>query len=175
MRFLSVASILLLAPVLHAQPSAAVPDDKKPKPDPPCTVRSLNTGSFFNLSPISIKSDTKEKREESWLAKGYDYSVNFTINFCAPVVEHLEDVVGLEPEQWGNVSAFYEDRGKIYSIGYAHLCPVGCWCATEKDQQNSRFETNVVFHSVPHVFMLPSPPPKHPSNPKLHTNITGEC
>jgi len=117
MNFLSVASTLLLVPVFQAQLSAAVPEDKPA----PCTVHSLNTGSFFDLNPISIRSDTKEKREVSWLARGFDYPVNFTINFCAPVVENLKDVVGLEREQWGNVSAFYEDSGKIYSIGYVQL------------------------------------------------------
>jgi cation-dependent mannose-6-phosphate receptor len=122
MHFSSAASALLLVPVFQAQLSAAVPEDK---PDPPCTVRSLNTGSFFDLNPISIRPDNKEKREVSWLARGYDYSVNFTINFCAPVVENLKDVVGLEREQWGNVSAFYEDSGKIYSIGYVQLHPSG--------------------------------------------------
>jgi cation-dependent mannose-6-phosphate receptor len=43
--------------------------------------------------------------------------VNFTINFCAPVVEHLKDVVGLDKTQWANVTAFYKDKGKTYSIG----------------------------------------------------------
>ncbi|KAH0563542.1 hypothetical protein GP486_001898 [Trichoglossum hirsutum] len=123
MHFLSFASTLFLALVLCTCPSAAVPSDKKPKADAPCTVHSPHSGSFFDLNPISVrppKSDDKHKRDsrtESWLAKGYDYPVNFTLNFCAPVVERLKKVEGLDETQWSSVSAFYEDKGKIYSIG----------------------------------------------------------
>jgi cation-dependent mannose-6-phosphate receptor len=123
MHFLSVTKILLLALILRARPSAAVPNDKKPKTDAPCTVHSPHSGSFFDLNPISIKPSksgdkhTRDVRTESWLAKGYDYPVNFTINFCAPVVEPLKKVEGLDETEWPNVSAFYRDKGKIYSIG----------------------------------------------------------
>jgi len=55
---------------------------------------------------------------DGWHAKGYDYGANFTINFCGPVVEELDDVVDLEKSLWKNVSAFYEMDGKQYSIGY---------------------------------------------------------
>lgn len=44
------------------------------------------------------------------------------MNFCGPVVEELEDVVGVEDRRWGNVSAFYEKGGRTYSIGYVRCC-----------------------------------------------------
>ncbi|KAL1961318.1 hypothetical protein VTO42DRAFT_46 [Malbranchea cinnamomea] len=56
-------------------------------------------------------------RDESWHSKGHDYGANFTINICAPVVERLEDVVGVDKALWKNVSAYYEQDGKVYSIG----------------------------------------------------------
>ena len=55
------------------------------------------------------------------MAKGYDYGVNFTMNFCAPVVEEIKDVKGVEEKMWRNVSGFYRREGKIYSIGYVRL------------------------------------------------------
>lgn len=55
---------------------------------------------------------------ESWHAKGYDYGSNFTLNFCAPVVEDIGEVEGVDRELWKNVSAYYTAGGKTYSIGY---------------------------------------------------------
>lgn len=60
----------------------------------------------------------KDDREESWHAKGHDYPANFTMNICAPVIEDVQDVVGVKSSRWGNISAYYEEKGKIYSIGY---------------------------------------------------------
>ena len=45
---------------------------------------------------------------------------NFTLNFCGGVVEDLErkgGVEGVDHELWRNVSGYYEQNGKIYSIG----------------------------------------------------------
>ena len=42
------------------------------------------------------------------------------MNFCGGVVEDLEKeggVVGVEKELWRNVSAYYKQGGKVYSIG----------------------------------------------------------
>jgi len=92
----------------------------------PCTIRSSSTGSFFDLNPVRIelpeegKKVPKDARNESWTARGYDYGANFTLNFCSPVVEQLEDVVGLEKSQWANVGGYYEKGGKVYSIGFVH-------------------------------------------------------
>lgn len=93
----------------------------------PCTVRSPTTGAYFDLNAISLSPPEmkegrkvhKDDRTESWHARGHDYPANFTINICAPVIEDVKDVVGVEKSRWKNVSAFYELNGKIYSIGYA--------------------------------------------------------
>lgn len=98
----------------------AASDDEKV--DLPCTTRS-NTGSFVDLRPLSVVLlDPNKKlgsgdKTDSWHAKGQDYKANFTLNFCAPVVEELEDVVDVDKKLWQNVSAYYEYHGKTYSIG----------------------------------------------------------
>ncbi|PWY95795.1 mannose 6-phosphate receptor domain-containing protein [Aspergillus sclerotioniger CBS 115572] len=90
----------------------------------PCVVRSPTTGLFYDLNTISLspppaegEKPRKNAREESWHAKGHDYNANFTINICAPVIENVKDVVGLDHSRWRNVSAYYEREGKVYSIG----------------------------------------------------------
>jgi len=89
----------------------------------PCTAHSPSTESFYDLQPISLtppdpnKKPSKNARTESWKAKGYDYNANFTLNICAPVLEEVKDVVGINKKQWQNVSAFYDMGGKTYSIG----------------------------------------------------------
>ena len=70
------------------------------------------------LSSEDGKKKDKDDKETSWKANGYDYKSNFTMNFCAPVVEQLKDVEGVDDKLWRNVSAFYEKDGKTYSIGY---------------------------------------------------------
>ncbi|OOF97415.1 hypothetical protein ASPCADRAFT_206245 [Aspergillus carbonarius ITEM 5010] len=90
----------------------------------PCVVRSPTTGLFYDLNTISLspppaegEKPRKNAREESWHAKGHDYNANFTINICAPVIEDVKDVVGVDRSRWRNVSAYYEREGKVYSIG----------------------------------------------------------
>ncbi|KAN0079745.1 Mannose-6-phosphate receptor binding domain containing protein [Elaphomyces granulatus] len=103
----------------------AVAADTSPKLEKPCTVHSTATGSYFDLRVISLSPPEmkdgqkvhKDDRSESWRAKGYDYPANFTMNICAPVIEKVEDVVGVDKSRWQNVSAFYELDGKVYSIG----------------------------------------------------------
>ena len=119
MRLLFLSAFLsLLAPF-----SARAADSKSSKPLKPCTIYSPTSGSFFDLNPLSVqplkdgKKAFKEDRIESWHAKGYDYQTNFTLNFCAPVIEELEDVVGVDEAMWRNVSAYYTHGGKTYSIG----------------------------------------------------------
>jgi len=110
--------LLLLA--LHGQQAHS--SDDKAKPVDPCTVTS-STGSFYDLRPLTIlppvdgKKRAKNEKIDSWHAKGYDYKSNFTLNVCAPVIEELEDVVGIKKELWQNVSAFYESGSEIYSLG----------------------------------------------------------
>ncbi|RAL59738.1 hypothetical protein DID88_000369 [Monilinia fructigena] len=122
MRFTSLPSALLLGLALHIGVEGAGLEDKKPKPVDPCTISST-TGSFFDLRPLSIqppeegKKPAKNAKTDSWHARGYDYKGNFTLNVCAPVVEGVKDIVGVDKNHWQNVSAFYEFDGKKYSVG----------------------------------------------------------
>jgi cation-dependent mannose-6-phosphate receptor len=113
-------ALLLLA---AAAPFATAASDKPLKP---CTVISPTTERFFDLNPMrrlapsetdGKKSSKKEGDEGSWHARGYDYGANFTINFCGPVVEELDEVQDLDKALWRNVSAFYEKGGKQWAIG----------------------------------------------------------
>ncbi|PQE13013.1 Mannose-6-phosphate receptor binding protein [Rutstroemia sp. NJR-2017a BBW] len=122
MRFPSLPTAVLLGLALHIGVDGAGLEDKKPKPIDPCTISST-TGSFFDLRPLSIKPPEEGKKPpknakvDSWHARGYDYKGNFTLNVCAPVVEGVKDVVGVDKGLWQNVSAFYEFDGKKYSVG----------------------------------------------------------
>ncbi|OCK73740.1 mannose 6-phosphate receptor domain-containing protein [Lepidopterella palustris CBS 459.81] len=104
--------------------------DEKAKPLKPCTIRSPSTDRFFDLNPIRVtlpekgKKVHKDDRTESWHAKGYDYPANFTLNFCGPVVEELDEIVDLDKHLWKNVSAFYKRDGKYYSMGLQNHEPV---------------------------------------------------
>ena len=118
---ISWISAILISTATLSLSSSSSSSDEKPRP---CTIRSATTGKFFDLTPISItqqkSSSSKKDGDEplaSWHARGHDYPANFTLNFCAPVVEELKDVVGVDEDRWQNVSAFYEMGGKIYSIG----------------------------------------------------------
>ena len=101
--------------------TAFAADSKQIKP---CQINNPINGNFYDLNPIRVrplhehKTEHKDDRAESWHARGYDYDMNFTINFCAPVIEKLENVVDVEKHLWGNVSAYYEYDNKTYSIGY---------------------------------------------------------
>lgn len=93
------------------------------KPLAPCTIFSPSTNAYFDLNPLTVlplkdhKKAHKDDRGESWHARGYGMGTNFTLNFCAPVIETKEEVVGIKESQLKNVSAFYEWKGKTYSIG----------------------------------------------------------
>ncbi|KAI9740694.1 MAG: Cation-independent mannose-6-phosphate receptor CI-MPR [Claussenomyces sp. TS43310] len=101
--------------------AGAAADDKKAAL--PCTAHSTKSGSFFDLTSLSLsppedgKDAEKGDKTESWRSSGYDYGSNFTMNFCAPVLETLDGVEGVQEAMWRNVSAYYEKQGKIYSIG----------------------------------------------------------
>jgi cation-dependent mannose-6-phosphate receptor len=89
----------------------------------PCTIRSPNSGSFYDLRSLSLSlpdPDAKAKpgaKTDSWHARGWDYGSNFTMNICAPVIEDIKDVVGVDKAEWKNVSAYYTKGDKIFSIG----------------------------------------------------------
>lgn len=142
MRLLSSYLLLLLA---TASPSLAATDPSAKPPPKPCTLKSPLTGAYFDLNKISIipppdskddgssSPDTNgglnggggtstgagEVRSESWHARGYDYGANFTLNICAPVVEKLDKVEGIEDDRKANISGFYMKDDKVFSIGYA--------------------------------------------------------
>lgn len=113
--------LLSLARHIHAA------SDEKPAPKP-CTIHSPSSGSFIDMRPLSLhRSDdttsnpsgsVSSSTNESYHARGHDYPYNFTLNFCAPVVEKLTDVLGVRERLWANVSAFYRDSNDdIISIG----------------------------------------------------------
>ncbi|KAI6845919.1 mannose 6-phosphate receptor domain-containing protein [Hortaea werneckii] len=116
------------SPVADAVPAAR---ETSAAPQQPCTVRSPNTGAFFDLNPLHIedpaRSKAKHPRDYSWNTTGWGLPYNFTMNFCGPVVEDLEGgggVEGVDKRDWGNVSAFYRQGGKTYSIGQQNSYPV---------------------------------------------------
>ena len=119
MHFSSIPNVLLLL-ALSSQIEAA--SDDKVKPVDPCTIASAG-GSFYDLRSLSIlppvegKKPGKNDKTDSWQAKGYDYKTNFTLNVCAPVVEELTDVVGIDKDHRANISAFYEFGSETYSLG----------------------------------------------------------
>ncbi|EHY52513.1 cation-dependent mannose-6-phosphate receptor, variant [Exophiala dermatitidis NIH/UT8656] len=119
------AVFLLLLSTLPS--SIAATSDTKPPPKP-CTIHSPSTGSFFDLRPLQLRVDGTKYQvasNESYHVKGYDYPANFTMNFCGPVVENLDDVEGIPTTKIANVSAFYKDhRGDIYSIGQQNDQPL---------------------------------------------------
>ncbi|KAE9985038.1 hypothetical protein BLS_000065 [Venturia inaequalis] len=123
MKLLLQSAFALVLPLLAS--AASTSDDKKTKdPAPkPCTIRSPASGAFFDLSSLSLHppKDTKDVKKgevsESYHVKGQDYGANFTINFCAPVVEDLTNVEGVDRKLAQNVSAYYTIGKKSYSIG----------------------------------------------------------
>jgi hypothetical protein len=115
----ALPNTLLLLLALYSQQAHS---DDNPKPVDPCTVAS-SSGSFYDLRPLAIrpladgKKPGKNEKTDSWHARGYDYMSNFTLNICAPVVEDLHDVEGIDRSLYKNISAFYEDGSKTYSLG----------------------------------------------------------
>lgn len=114
----AVLSLVLLAVPVCCTEHAKEPELK------PCTAHSPINGQFYDLNAITVrplqnhKKAHKDDRTESWKARGYDYNTNFTINFCAPVIEQdLGEVVGIKNSLVKNISAYYTMDGKTYSIG----------------------------------------------------------
>lgn len=107
--------------ILYALAQTTFATDSKPLK--PCTIVSPTSGDYYDLNTITVqplkdhKKAHKHDRTESWLSRGYDYGTNFTLNFCAPVIETLVEVVGINEALWQNVSAFYKLNGQTYSIG----------------------------------------------------------
>jgi cation-dependent mannose-6-phosphate receptor len=119
-------ALLFLLPLLGLTTASSTSDSSKKTKEPalkPCTIRSPASGAFFDLSSLSLHppKDTKDVKKgevlESYHVKGQDYGANFTINFCAPVVEDLTGVEGVDKKLAQNVSAYYTIGKKTYSIG----------------------------------------------------------
>jgi cation-dependent mannose-6-phosphate receptor len=69
---------------------------------------------------IIVPEDAKAPKHVptvDYIARGWDYGSNFTLNICGAVVKGVEDVVGVEKSLWQNVSAYYESKGKVFSLG----------------------------------------------------------
>ncbi|KAF4555692.1 Mannose-6-phosphate receptor-like protein [Elsinoe fawcettii] len=122
---------LLYYSLLFALPAlAASGSDEKKVARTPCAIKSPTTGAFFDLNQVRLelppegKKPPSDQRNVSWPARGWDYGANFTLNICGPVIEKLEDVVGVPQTRWKNVSAYYEKSGKIYSIGQQNDEPI---------------------------------------------------
>ncbi|KAI4177127.1 MAG: hypothetical protein LQ343_000609 [Gyalolechia ehrenbergii] len=110
MRLISLPlAVLFLAPGLAADS----------RPLSPCTIYRPDSNFYYDLSPIAVQKVRKDDRTESWHAKGYDLGTNFTLNFCAPVIETIKEAEGIEEGLLKNISAFYEWKGKTYSLGQA--------------------------------------------------------
>lgn len=111
---------ITLLPVLSLSTRSFAADSK---PLLPCTIYRTETNAYYDINPIAVqplvdhKKAHKDDRTESWHARGYDIGTNFTLNFCAPVVETIEEAVGIKESLLKNISAFYEWKGKTYSIG----------------------------------------------------------
>lgn len=86
-------------------------------------VATSTSGAFFDLRPdtavaaVEGKKTPKGVPTEDYIARGWDYGSNFTLNICNHVVKKVKDVVGVEEGLWRNVSAYYQSKGKVYSLG----------------------------------------------------------
>ncbi|KAJ3938198.1 Cation-independent mannose-6-phosphate receptor CI-MPR [Colletotrichum fioriniae] len=94
---------------------------------PACTAASKSgSGAFYDLRPdIAVKPEEGKSSKSGVItdyhARGWDYGRNFTLNICAPVIEALDDVEGLTKSESKNVSAFYEYKNEVYSIGSSSM------------------------------------------------------
>lgn len=105
---LSIRLLTLLAALLPP----TLGETARPE-DPPCTATSHQTGNFVDLRPLRKIGENRD-----WVSRGWDYGANFTVNICAPVVAGSSRAfVGVDEEVRGNVSAYYEKDGEMYSIG----------------------------------------------------------
>lgn len=129
----------LLAPtaaLLFALGASAIQADKPTTTShaPECTATSSTiTDAFFDLRPDTAHKSTTSKPNKygvtkDYHARGFDYGKNFTLNICGAVVDPVQDVVDVDKKAWQNVSAYYESKGEIFSIGYVAL-PISSFCA----------------------------------------------
>ena len=118
---------LVLNPYTLTQAASSSSSSDERKDLKPCTIYNPSNGNFYDLNTITVhplenhKKAHKDDRTESWHARGWDYGMNFTMNFCAPVIEDLtkDGVEGVKGDAIRNVSAFYRAGDRIFSIGSA--------------------------------------------------------
>jgi cation-dependent mannose-6-phosphate receptor len=90
----------------------------------PCVATHATSGAFYDLRPdmaVAVKEGEKARKgvptDDYLYAKPHDWPHNFTMNICAPVVKPVK-AEGIETSMAKNISAYYEQGGKIYSLGY---------------------------------------------------------
>ena len=116
----------LSLPHLLLAPALAVAAQTTTASQPECTA--TGHAGYFDLRPdIALPADKAPKKgmTADYRSNGWDQGYNFTLNVCAPLVEPVEDVVGVDEELWGNVSGYYKYNGDVYSIGWV-LSSAGC-------------------------------------------------
>ncbi|KAI1859524.1 uncharacterized protein JN550_012042 [Neoarthrinium moseri] len=118
------AFLALLALALPAVCRAA--DADKTTTSAACTATNVKSGAFFDLRPDTAVRQPADGTKPppgaptaNYVANGYDYGYNFTLNICGPVLGELGNVKGVSQEQWGNISAYYTSKGDTYSLGFA--------------------------------------------------------
>ncbi|KXJ94877.1 mannose-6-phosphate receptor binding domain-containing protein [Microdochium bolleyi] len=127
----------LLALVALAAPSviARAAEADKTTTALPCTATS-GSGAFYDLRAdiaVPAKEDGSKPKDSlhrptsDYKPRGWDYGANFTLNICAPVVEPFDNVKDIEEGHWQNISAYYQLKGEVYSLGFAssELVPRG--------------------------------------------------
>lgn len=88
----------------------------------PCTA-TATSGAYYDLRPdiaIAPEEGVTPKHgvhTTDYLARGFDYGANFTLNICGAVVKSVKDVDGVDSKVWRNVSAYYRSGSNIYSLG----------------------------------------------------------
>ncbi|KAH6654766.1 mannose-6-phosphate receptor binding domain-containing protein [Truncatella angustata] len=124
----SPATTLLAVLSLAGSTIAAAADADKTTTAEACTATNTKSGSFFDLRPDIAQKAPKDGSKlksgvpsKDYKANGYDYGYNFTLNICGPVVEEVDNVRGdISQEHWKNISAYYQTKGDIYSLGFSN-------------------------------------------------------
>lgn len=127
----AMASLPSAVNAAAAPAAAAIPPSDSATPSKttstiPCTASSTS-GAFYDLRhdivlPPPAEGAKKHKAgvlTTDYVARGYDYGANFTLNICAAVVKPVKNVEGVDRDLWANVSAYYELDGSTFSLGYA--------------------------------------------------------
>lgn len=119
--FLLLPSVITASFLRDDSPSSALPAPG----DPPCTITSPSTGSFFDLRPLirTPPSDTSTATSPDWTSSGHDYNATFFLNVCEPVLSDTSSVHGIPADSpyHRNISAFYSySDNATYSLGIAN-------------------------------------------------------